>query len=238
MKKLTLMICSLMIMSPVMADNDLSNLLNKVSFQLTANKWVTSQTAKVNVGVDAGLTDAGIAGLQNQVLAKLKQIAAGDWHITSFTRTQDKSGLESVHVNAEARLPQSALVNLRGTAKSISKPGETYTIADVEFIPSDEELTQANSALRAMIYTQAKAELDALNKEYPEQKFYIYQIDFNAMPPVMPMAKSMYMQTAGAAMNVTTVQPLNVGNKQTVVANVVLASMPDGLVKKPLLTNV
>ncbi len=230
MKKLTATLLGMLIMTPVFADGDLANLLNKVNLQLSANKWVTSQTVKVLVGVDAGLTDAGIEGLQGQVLNKLSQIAAGEWHITSFSRSQDRSGLESVHINAEARLAQSALPNLRGKAKSISKPGETYTITDVQFTPSDEEITQANSALRGMIYQQAKAEIDALNKVYPEQKYYLYQIDFNMMP-VMPMAKTMYMETAGAAAT-PSAMPLNVGNRQVMTANVILASVPEMLAKK------
>lgn len=232
MKKIAATLLGLLIITPAFADGDLANLLNKVNLQLTANKWVTSQTVKVLVGVDAGLTDAGIEGLQAQVLNKLGQIASGEWHITSFSRSQDKSGLESVHINAEARLAQSALPNLRGKAKSISKPGETYTITDVQFTPSEEELTQANSALRGMIYQQAKAEIDALNKAYPDQKYYLYQIDFNSMP-VMPMAKNMYMETAGVAASAAApVQPLNVGNRQVMTANVILASVPEVLAKK------
>lgn len=231
MKKLAALLFGMMVITPAFADGDLANLLNKVNLQLTANKWVTSQTVKVLVGVDAGLTDAGIEGLQSQVLNKLSQIAAGEWHITSFNRTQDKSGLESVHINAEARLAQSALPNLRGKAKSISKPGETYTITDVQFTPSEEEIMQADSALRAMIYQQAKAEIDVLNKAYPEQKYYLYQIDFNMMP-VMPMAKSMNAEYAMAAGSAAPSQPLNVGNRQIMTANVILASVPDVLTKK------
>lgn len=231
MKKLAATLLGLLFVTPAFADGDLANLLNKVNLQLTANKWVTSQTVKVLVGVDAGLTDAGIEGLQGQVLNKLGQIATGEWHITSFNRSQDKSGLESVHINAEARLAQSSLANLRSKAKSISKPGETYTVTDVQFTPSEEELTQANSALRGMIYQQAKAEIDALNKAYPDQKFYLYQIDFN-MAPVMPMAKNMYMAEAATAGSVMPAQPLNVGNRQIMTANVILASVPEMLAKK------
>jgi len=226
----------LLIMTPAWADYDPANLLNKVSLQLKADRWVTSQTAKVLVSVDAGLSDQGIEKLQAQVLGKLAQISSlGEWHVTSFTRTQDKSGLESVHIVAEARLPQSELANLRGKAKAITKPGETYTISDVQFTPSDEELMQANSALRGMIYQQARTEIEMLNKTYPEQKFYLYQIDFNAVN-VMPMMETMRMNTMAAAAPMPA-QPLNVGNRQTMLANVVLAAMPEMLIKKPALVN-
>jgi hypothetical protein len=231
MKKLAIFALGFIIASPVFADNDLSTLLNKVSLQLTANKWITSQTAKVMISVDAGLSDQGIEKLQGDVLAKLSQIAGGDWHITGFTRSQDKSGLESVHINAEARLPQAQLADLRGKAKSVSKPGETYTVSAVQFTPSDEEVTQSNIVLRGMIYQQAKAEIDALNKVYPDQKFYIYQIDFNSMPSVMPMAaRTMEVNMAAAASPAPA--PLNVGGKQYMTANVILASTPEMISRK------
>lgn len=235
MKKLFQFLFGMMLALPVWADTDLSTLLNKVSLQLKASKWVTSTSADVFVGVNAAVTDAGIEQIQNQVLNQLKSLsAAGEWHIVSYTRSQDKSGLESIQISAEARLPQSDLVNLRGKAKSISKPGVTYTIDDVQFTPSDDELTQANVALRAMIYQQAKAEIDALNKMYPDQKYYIYRIDFIMQPIVMPMAMARTMNVAAAV-----AAPLNVGNKMDMTATVTAASVPDLLQslqsKKPLI---
>lgn len=232
MKRLILVLLGMILAAPVWADPDLSTLLNKVIFQLRVNKWVTTTTADVFVGVNAAVNDAGIENIQNQVLGQLKGLSAtAEWHIISFTRSQDKSGLESVQINAEARMPQSDLAGLRSKAKAMSKPGVTYTIDDVQFTPSDDEITQANAALRAMVYQQAKMEMDALSKVYPDQKFYIYRVDFSMMP--MPMAgmamKTMSMNEAAVA------APLNVGNKMEMTASVTVAAMPDLLSKKPLI---
>lgn len=236
MKKIAGIMLGMMVMVPAWADVDLSSLLNKVSLQLKADKWVTSQTAKVIVSVDAGLSDQGIEALQTKVMGKLGQISnQGVWHIVSFTRQQDKSGLENVHLMAEARLPQTALADLRGKAKGITKPGEAYTVTDVQFTPSDEELTVANKALRSMIYQQARAEIEVLNKDYPEQKFYLYQIDFNATN-VMPVYEMRTMNVAASGAS-SAPQPLNVGNKQTMLATVILAAIPDVIAKKPALVN-
>ncbi len=235
MNKLVVSLLGLALVSPVWAESDLSALLNKVTLQLKAEKWVTTKTADVIVGVNASVSDAGIEKIQNQVLGQLQQLSSlGEWHIVSYTRQQDKSGLESIQITAQARLPQSELAALRGKAKAMSKPGATYTIDDVQFTPSDEELTQANVALRGLIYQQAKMEIDALDKLYPDQKYYVYRIDFNMMPAPMPMAmysaKSMNVAAAAAA-------PLNVGNKIDMIASVTLASIPDVLVKKSPLIN-
>jgi hypothetical protein len=232
MKKLLLLVTGMLLFTSAWAETDLSTLLNKVTFPLKVQQWVTTKTAEVYVGVNASVTDAGIEKIQNQVLAQLQQLSnQGEWHIISYTRQQDKSGLESIQISAMARLPQPELVNLRGKAKSMSRPGNTYTIDDVRFTPSDDEITQANVMMRGMIYQQAKSEIDALNKMYPEQKYYLYHIDFNAQPIVMPM-----MEMATARNQIAyAAAPLKVGNKMELYANVTVASMPDMLTKKPLI---
>lgn len=234
MKKIFIFVAGMMWFASAWADTDFSLLLNKVSFPLKVEKWVTTKTAEVIVGVNAAVSDAGIEKIQGQVLGQLMQLSAlGEWHIVRYMRQQDKSGLESIQIIAQSRLPQSELNGLRDKAKAISKPGNTYTIDNVAFTPSDDEITQANVQLREMIYQQAKMEIDAINKIYPEQKYYLHHIEFNSAPSIMPMA-AMEMRSQVA---VVTAAPLNVGNKMELNASVVIASMPDVITKKPLLIN-
>lgn len=228
MKKLSLLLICLIFSSYSSADINIDPLLNKVSLQLQAEQWITTQTALVNVNVSAAVTDQLIVNLQNNIMAKLKSLVAGDWHIVSFNRQQDQSGLESIQIMAQARLPQANLGNLRDKAKAMSKPGETYTIQDVQFTPSDDELRQANIALRNVIYQQAKAELDNLNKTYTDQKFYLHEINFMdidnpPMAPNMMMMKATYGGAVGAARPQP--MPISVGNKVTLHASVVLSAM-------------
>ncbi len=226
MKKTTLFIFSMMFSLSGWAA-DYSQLLNKITLQLNSQQWITTKTALVSVAVNASVTGQGIEKVQTDVMQKLNQLATGDWHILSFDRQQDKSGLESVQIMAQARLEQSNLGNLRDKAKSVSKPGETFTIDSVQFTPSDAEIQQANISLRNNIYQQAKVELDSLNKIYPDQKYYLYQINF-VMQPVMPVANMMIEKVASAsAMS----PPLAVGNKQELQAMVVFAAMPDVMQK-------
>jgi len=232
MKKLCYLITGLIIALPVWADNDLEPLLNKVTLQLQTEQWVTTKTALVGVSVNAAVTAQGIDQVQADVMQKLNQLSSkGEWHIVSFNRQQDSSGLESIQIIAQARLPQSELSSLRNIAKSVSKPGETFTVDNIQFNPSEDEMRQANISLRNNIYAQAKAEVDALNKVYPEQKYYLHQIDFNFMPPVepVPMAQSTMLMAKSVRMAAA---PLAVGNKAQMQANVVLASMPDQLAQK------
>lgn len=226
MKRLYLLILTMLFSLPTWAELNLEPLLNKVTLQLKAEQWVTTKTALVNVGVNAAVSDQGIEKVQADVMQKLDQIAKGEWHILSFNRQQDSSGLESIQIIAQARLPQSELTGMRDKAKAISKPGETFTIDNVQFVPSEDEIRDANTALRNNLYQQAKAEIDALNKMYPDQKFYIHQIDFMMSPPIepLPMATTMMMPKVA---NLRAAVPLAVGNKLTQQAAVVVASMPN-----------
>ncbi len=215
---------------PTWADVNLDPLLNKVTLTLQSEQWVTTKTALVEVAVNASVTDQGIEKIQGTVLDKLKQFSdKSEWHIISFNRQQDKSELESIQINAQARLPQTDLANLRSKAKTMSKPGETYTVSNVQFIPSEDEIRAANAVLRNQIYQQAKTEIDVLNKAYPDQKYYVHQIDFQDMSPrSMPIP----LTAASVMMNkVVSAAPFTVGNKVQLQAMVVLAAMPDPVVQ-------
>lgn len=232
MKKIYMFILTLLFSLPVWADVDIGPLLNKVTLQLQSQQWVTTKTALVYAGVNAAVADQGIGNVQADVLNKLKQLSdKGEWHVISFDRSLDQSGLERVQISAQARLPQSELSGLRDKAKQISKPGETYTIDNVLFTPSDEEMQQANTALRNDLYQQAKTEIDTLNKIYPDQKYYLYSIDFGSAPisPVPMAENTMYM---GKAAMMRTAAPIAVGNKAQLQATVVIASLPDVVVQK------
>lgn len=226
MKKL-IGVLSLCIMSSTWAAIDITPLQNKITLQLQAEQWVTTKTALVSVSINAAVTDQGIGTVQATVMQKLKQLSdQSDWHIVAFNRQEDKTGLENVLINAEARLPQTDLANLRSKAKSISKPGETYTIDNVQFTPSDAELKAANLALRSEIYQQAKTEIDAINKLYPEQKYYLHAVDFLNRPMPMMRADSNMMMAKMASASMPEAAPLNVGNKAYVNATIEIASLP------------
>ena len=236
MKKLFLRLISIGLlniafMSAVWADVSVEPLLNQVSLQLSAEQWVTTKTALVTVGVNVSVSDSGLEKVQNEVLSKLNQISnKGEWHIIDFNRTLDQSGLERVQIAAQNRLSSGDLVGIRDKAKAISKPGSTFTIDNVEFSPSAEELQAVNLTLRNDIYQQAKTEIANLNKLYPEDKYYLHNInftnDFSQQPQPM-MYKAAYGATGSAAANVMHVSNLVVGNKLKITANVVLAAAPN-----------
>jgi len=228
---LILTLCGLFVLPLAWAEGEQADaLLNRVTVHLTAEQWVTTKTALVTIGVNAGVSDVGVVKLQDEVLNKLGKISdQGVWHIVSLDRTQDQSGLEKIQISAQARLPSSALSGLRDQAKAISKPGETFTVDNILFTPSEDEFRAANADLRSNIYQQAQIEIDRLNKAYPSQKFYLHAIDFVGFPPPIPVAQNTFVSVRMAQGTVT--RELPVGDKLVVNATVTLAAVPDQLVK-------
>ena len=135
-------------------------------------------------------------------MSNLKKIVSDvDWHITSFNRSKTQSGLETLRVIAEARVPEKQLSGLRAKAKDASRPGSTYRIANIQFTPSPADIQQTRAALRQEIYQQVKGELARLNAVYPKQKFQVNTINFTsfAMPAPRPMMKRTDMMMAAEA---------------------------------------
>ena len=225
MKKVIGLITGLIFMLPAWASVDVGSLLNKVTLQFQSEAWITTKTALVSISVNAAVPDQSIGNIQMDIIDKLKKLSdKSEWHIVNFSRQLDQSGLDKIQISAQARLPQTELAGLRDKTKNMSKPGETFTIADIQFIPSEEEIRQANILLRNNIYIQAKAEIDALNKTYPDQKYYLYNIDFiSQLTNPAPMVNTMMLQKAGAAASFT---PTAVGDKTVLQATVIIASMP------------
>lgn len=204
-------------------------ILNRIRLQLHAEQWLTTKTALINVVVNAAVNDQGIEKIQASVMQKLAELSSkGEWHILSFDRQQDKSGLENLQITAQARLSQDELTPLRNKAKSLSVPGETFTIDSIQFTPSEDDIRQANVGLRNDLYQQAKNEMDTLSKMYPDQKYFIHNIVFTSQPIVQPMAENqVYMSKAVRTMAMPAAQALTIGNKSELFANVVISSVHD-----------
>jgi hypothetical protein len=161
------------------ANTSCADILPQITLQLTAEEWVTTQTAKVSVTLDALLNKEQIAKAQDNFQSALKKIAPEVvWHITEFSRSPGKTSLEQLHAVAEARLPDNALAGLRERVHAQNSEGQTYTIQDIIYSPSTVEINTAKAKLRMQIYDQAKAELDRVNAIYPKPGYSLFNINF------------------------------------------------------------
>ncbi len=181
MKKIitTLFFTVLSFNSQADANTSCDDILPQITLQLSAQDWVTTQTAKVSVTLDALFNREQIAKAQDNFQSSLKRIAPEViWHITEFSRSPGKTSLEQLHAVAEARLPDTALAGLRERVHALNSEGQTYTVQDIIYSPSTAEINITKSKLRMQIYDQAKAELDRINAIYPGQGYNLYNINF------------------------------------------------------------
>lgn len=160
---------------------------NSVVLQLQSEQWVTTNTAEVIIGIDATLDKLGLLQVRDNVLKNLTALAKADWHLTDFNQMQNESGLEQLHIVANARVPEALLSGLRDQAKVMSKPGLAFHVLAINFTPSLGEIESAKANLRSDLYTAAQDEVVRLNKVYHDQKYVIHSINFSDAQPPMPM---------------------------------------------------
>ena len=202
--------------------------LNRITLQLSSEQWASTTSARVIISIDAALKETQLNQLRTDLLEKLNQLAPkAEWNITRFDRTEATSGLAQVRVDAETRVAEANLGALNEKAKSLSKPGETYRVATIDFSPSLSELEKIRGNLRNKILADIQVELDRLNKAYPDQKYYVHDIQFNesTMPgPVLLATAAVEKDAAVGGIATAKTTSLAVSNKITMSAIVTLAS--------------
>ncbi len=201
--------------------------LNTVTYQFVQEGWATSDTAEVTMAIDASVGQAKLDLIHQDIQAKLKQAAGNaDWHITVFQRDKNNSGLEQIHAEASARLPIAGLGAIRANAKKLSSPGETFSVQNIDYSPSTAEIQKQHAELRDSMYAAVKAELARLNKVYPDQPYYLHEIDFGtALTAPMPRAMlATERSPQGLAQNDENSLPMS--QQITEMATVILASKP------------
>ncbi len=220
---------------------------DRVIFDLSAEDWVTTKTAHVAVEVEAAVNSANAPTARADMLKAVNDVAKGDWRLTSFTRTQDQTGLDRWSATFEARLPETSLGDLTDQVKKQSKPGMQLTIGNIDFSPTLDEMESARNLLRAQIYKQAGDQLMALNSSLPGRNYRISIINFTGgedepapMPqvyhgPIRAMASAMAAATAipeSSNSNGIVAPPVERAQKIMMKARIVLAAMPTEPVRR------
>lgn len=184
---------------PAFADCNTQPPLNEVTFKLSAEEWVQTTSAKLIVDIHAALDKKSLAQMRQQIMTNLNKIAPGTWHITTFARSQDSSGLEKLYVVAEARVNESSLTNVNTQADKLSEPGVKYKVINIDFTPSMADIEKAKMDLRKTIYHDAQAEIATLNNIYPSQKYVLHAIQFGEYISTNGMRAMPMVMMAGAA---------------------------------------
>lgn len=212
---------------------------DRVTFDLSAEDWISTKTARLVVNVEAAVQGGAAATLRAEMMKALSDLAKADWKLTSFNRDEDQTGLERWSAQFEGRVPETALNGLHESAKKLSKAGMQLTIVGIDFSPTLEEREAAAAQLRAKIYKNAQQQLTDLNNAIPGRSYRIAAIDFGGMPggivppmprPVYGMAATKMMAMADAAVAAPAAEPMmDHAEKVTLTARVECAAVsPEG----------
>jgi len=211
---------------------------DRVIFDLAAEDWVTTKTARVVVNVEAAVTASTAGTMRGDMAKAVSDLVKADWRLTSFTRSQDQTGLERWSASYEARVPENALGGLGENAKKLSKAGMQLAVNAIDFSPTLEETQAVHGALRTQIYKNANEQLAALNAAMPGRSYRIATINFSGdnegvapSSPPMPVVMRGYAANAAAPMMAMAnggpdSSPMERAEKVTVTARIVLASAP------------
>lgn len=205
---------------------------DRVVFDLSAEDWVTTKTARVTVHVDAAVNGAASGTMRADMQKAVEAMAQGEWRLTQFNRGQDQTGLERWNADFEARLAENLLGGLGDNAKKQSKAGMQLSVQNIDFSPTLDETEAVRSSLRAQIYKKAADQLTALNSALPGRAYRIADIDFSsdyvAVVPQMMHARGLAM-SAMAPAPASDAAPMERSEKMRVMAHVTLAALPPSL---------
>lgn len=211
---------------------------DKVVFEISAEDWITTKTARVVVSVEAAVNAENAGSMRTTMIKAVNDLAKADWRLTSFNRSQDQTGLEHWSVMFEARMPESELNSLAEDAKKASKAGMQFNISDMDFSPTLEEREAARAALRVEIYKNANEQLAALNSALPGRTYRIATIAFADSSGTIPMmdnraeAKFSTMQARGGMAPTMPGPSMERAEKATLTARIIYAALPPAEVKK------
>jgi hypothetical protein len=207
---------------------------DQVILDLAAENWVTTQTARVVVTVEAAVSNATAGTARADMTKAVESVTKADWRLTNFNRTQDQTGMERWSAQFEARVNEPQLSGLNDNAKKASKAGMQLSVAAIDFSPTLAEMQTAYGQLRTQIYKDANDQLAALNAAFPGRSYRIETINFtgsneNPGPVPMPMVMRGYggMKASVMAENAApALPPMERSEKLTLAARLIFAAAP------------
>lgn len=216
---------------PARADDLLPKPDDHVSFNLAAEDWVTTKTARVMISVEAAVGDSNAGSMREDMMKAVNDLAKTDWRLVAFNRSLDQTGLERWSAMFESRLPENELSGLAERAKKAGKAGMQLSVAGIDFSPTLDEMEAARAGLRAKIYKEASEQLATLNATLPGRTYRISAIEFSGEaggPPPMPFVARGMMKPMAMMANAdgAASAPAERSEKITLSAEVTLATAP------------
>ena len=193
---LVLGLSCLTLTAPVFSMDD--SCMSQVSMYFTTEGFVNSQTSLVSIGLSASVPANQVDALTETIKTKLAAISKEkSWRLINLTRNESDSGLMTITGQAVARLNNNAINTVQAQLKTLNKPGEKYTIDNIDYQADLQTINQAKAQLRTNLYQQMLIGQKELNAALPtsHSPFQLYKVNFNdaTLPaPVAYIASNMH----------------------------------------------
>ncbi len=155
--------------------------VDTLTFSLNEERVVHNDTVRIVVRIfaqkNAGATEEALRSEIKQAL--LAFVDAPDWELSPARRETQPTGVETVSMTANVRVPETENHDLKARAEKVSSPGLALSgpVADLT-IPND-LLQAAESDLRRMLLGRALTEAASLSEPYG--KLVVHAVAFGAI---------------------------------------------------------
>jgi hypothetical protein len=171
---------------------------NTISFTLNDKITVKSDTALVQVTVNATALSGNQATAENAALQTVKKALPNvQWQVVNYNQTRAQSGAMNIRIEIQGRLTQLQIQTLNKTLERYQSPNQKLTSQVLNYSPTVESISQAKMALMIQMYNKIQNYLKTFNQQ-PNRHYHIQNISYNSDQTPQPRTASPMVQMAVA----------------------------------------
>lgn len=179
--------------------------MSSVNMSLTAEEFITSETARLTFLATYAITDPSVDA-KAEVIAAAHKVLDGEWYVTGVQRDESSAGIDTVAYGLAIRVPEAKVATVAQAIKSVNRSGLRFELQTTDYTPTQAQVEEGNRTLRKKIYAKAKEELDILNTETGssgDDSWIIGSVNFNGVPAMAKTnalrANATFYESAGLA---------------------------------------
>lgn len=160
--------------------------MSQVSMTITADEYITSETAKVSVSVTYAMMDAE-QDPRAEVMKAAEEVTKSAWYVNGVHRAEDNSGIETVTYSLTVRVPEKEINSIKKKVKTVSRAGLKMQITGTDYSPTTSQIEEGKKAIRKKVYEKVNEELKILNELVIEtdERWVVGDVNFLTAQPLM-----------------------------------------------------
>lgn len=174
---------------------------NTITFTMDDKITVKSDTALVQVTMNATALSDNQTTVENSVLQKLQKILPSiQWKVINYNQMQAQSGAMNIQMDVQARLTQSQIQTLNKALAQHQSPNQKLTSQVLNYNPTVESISQAKMTLMIQMYNKIQHYLKTFNQQ-THRHYHIQNISYNSDQAPQPTRTASPMVRMAATNN-------------------------------------